>query len=158
MKARKPIKYQPHKSSSTALKETAVADEVKSEPMIRTQIYLNKSEYDFVQTEARRRDEPMAAVIREFIDEKMEIPEDAWTNNPMLRPWPHDPDWKGQEDGGINLDHYLYGAPKSWVKQNGKWVEAPPLPEDYFDNPASANAYDAMIAKMEQEEKRKARR
>ena len=28
----------------------------------------------------------MAAVIRGFIDEKMEIPEDAWTNNPMLRP------------------------------------------------------------------------
>ena len=26
----------------------------------------------------------MAAVIRSFIDEKMEIPEDAWTNNPMF--------------------------------------------------------------------------
>jgi hypothetical protein len=87
----------------------------------------------------------------------MELPEDAWTNNPMLRPWPHDPDWKGHEDAGINHDHYIYGAPKSWVKQDGKWVEAPPLPEDYFDNPASANAYDAMIEKMEQEEKRKAR-
>jgi len=157
MKAGKPDKYQPHKSSAVELKEAAVADEAPSEPMIRTQIYLNKSEYDFVQTEARRRDEPMAAVIRNFIDEKMEIPEDAWTNNPMLRPTPHDPDWKGHEDGGINLDHYLYGAPKSWVKQNGKWVEAPPLPEDYFDNAASANAYDAMIKKMEREEKRKAR-
>ena len=157
MKTRKPIKYQPHKSSAAELKESTVADEAKSEPMIRTQIYLNKHEYDFVQTEARRRDEPMAAVIREFIDEKMEIPEDAWTNNPMLHPTPHDPDWNGHEDGGINLDHYLYGAPKSWVKQNGKWVEAPPLPEDYFDNPASANAYDAMIEKMEREEKRKAR-
>jgi hypothetical protein len=157
MKAGKPIKYQPHKSSAVELKEAAVADKVRGGPMIRTQIYLNKSEYDFVQTEARRRDEPMAAVIREFIDEKMEIPEDAWTNNPMLRPTPHDPDWKGHEDGGINLDHYLYGAPKSWVKQNGKWVEAPPLPEDYFDNPASANAYDAMIEKMERKEKRKAR-
>jgi hypothetical protein len=158
MKARKPIKYLPHKSSAVELKESAVADEVRGAPMVRTQIYLNQEEYDFVQTEARRRNEPMAAVIRNFIDEKMEIPEDAWTNNPMLRPTPHDPDWKGHEDGGINLDHYLYGAPKSWVKQNGKWVEAPPLPEDYFDNPASANAYDAMIEKMEREEKRKARR
>jgi hypothetical protein len=156
MKARKAVKYPPHKSSSAELKEAGVA-EATSEPMIRTQIYLNKSEYDFVQTEAKRRDEPMAAVIREFIDEKMEIPEDAWTNNPMLEPTPHDPDWKGHEDGAINHDHYLYGAPKSWVKQNGKWVEAPPLPEDYFDNPASAKAYDAMIAKMEQKEKRKAR-
>ena len=157
MKARKPVKYQPHKSSSAALQETAVADKAPSEPMIRTQIYLNKSEYDFVQTEARRRNEPMAAVIRNFIDEKMEIPEDAWTNNPMLRPTPHDPDWESPPDAAINHDHYLYGAPKSWVKKNGKWVEAPPLPEDYFDNPASANAYDAMIEKMEQEEKRKAR-
>ena len=157
MKARKSIKYQPHKSSVAELKEAAVADEVRGAPMVRTQIYLNQQEYDFVQTEARRRNEPMAAVIRNFIDEKMEIPEDAWTNNPMLRPTPHDPDWVGHEDGAINHDHYLYGAPKSWVKQNGKWVEAPPLPEDYFDNPASANAYDAMIEKMEREEKRKAR-
>ena len=157
MKARKSIKYQPHKSSVAELKEATVTDEVRGAPMVRTQIYLNQEEYDFVQTEARRGNESMAAVIRNFIDEKMEIPEDAWTNNPMLRPTPHDPDWEGHEDGAINHDHYLYGAPKSWVKQNGKWVEAPPLPEDYFDNPASANAYDAMIEKMEREEKRKAR-
>jgi hypothetical protein len=150
MKARKPVKYQPHKSSSAALQETAVADEVPSEPMIRTQIYLNKSEYDFVQTEAKRRDEPMAAVIREFIDEKMEIPEDAWTNNPMLRPWPHDPDWKGHEDGGINLDHYLYGCPKQWIKVKGKWVEAPPLPDDYYENRASREAYDQKIHKLDE--------
>ena len=100
MKARKPIKYPSHKSSAAELKESAVADEVQDAPMVRTQIYLNREEYDFVQAEARRRNEPMAAVIRNFIDEKMEIPEDAWTNNPMLRPWPHDPDWKGHEDGG----------------------------------------------------------
>jgi hypothetical protein len=157
MKTRKPIKYRSHKSSAAELKESAVADEVQDAPMVRTQIYLNREEYDFVQTEARRRNEPMAAVIRKFIDEKMEIPEDAWTNNPMLRPMPDDPDWESPSDAAINHDHYLYGAPKSWVKKNGKWVEAPPLPEDYFDNPASANAYDAMIEKMEREEKRKAR-
>jgi hypothetical protein len=157
MKARKPTKYQPHKNSAAELKESAVADVVRGGPMVRTQIYLNQNEYDFVQAEAKRRNEPMAAVIREFIDEKMEIPEDAWTNNPMLRTTPHDPDWESPPDAAINHDHYLYGGPKSWVKQNGKWVEAPPLPEDYFDNPASAKAYDAMIAKMEREEKRKAR-
>ena len=150
MKARKPIKYQPQKSSSAALKETSVADEVKSEPMIRTQIYLNQEEYDFVQTEARRRDEPMAAVIREFIDEKMEIPEDAWTNNPMLRPWPHDPDWKGHEDTGINHDHYLYGVPKNVIKVKGKWVDAPPLPDDYYENRASRDAYDRKIRKLDE--------
>ena len=87
--------------------------------MVRTQIYLNREEYDFVQTEARRRNEPMAAVIRNFIDEKMEIPEDAWTNNPMLRPTPHDPTFVGHEDSGINHDYYIYGTPKRWMKRKG---------------------------------------
>jgi hypothetical protein len=148
MKARKAVKYPPHKSSSAELKEAGVA-EAKSGPMIRTQIYLNKHEYDFVQTEAKRRNEPMAAVIREFIDEKMEIPEDAWTNNPMLRPTPHDPDWKGHEDGGINHDHYIYGCPKKWIKVKGKYVEAPPLPDDYYENRASSKAYDKMLRELD---------
>jgi hypothetical protein len=150
MKARKPIKYRSYKSSGAELKESAVAEEVQTAPMVRTQIYLNREEYDFVQTEARRRNEPMAAVIRNFIDEKMEIPEDAWTNNPMLRPWPHDPDWKGHEDGGINHDHYIYGCPKKWIKVKGKYVEAPPLPEDYYENRASGDAYDKMLRELDE--------
>ena len=157
VKAKKPVKYLKAASSEQFLKEAALAYEVQAEPMVRTQIYLSKHEYDFVQREASRRDEPMAAVIREFIDQKMEIPEDAWTNNPMLRPTPPDSEGEGHDDGAINRHHYLYGAPKSWLKQNGKWVEAPPLPEDYFDNPARAKEYDAMLAKMEQREKQKAR-
>lgn len=131
------------------LAETAPAAKTEA-PMIRTQIYLNKNEYDFVQREASRRDEPMAAVIRSFIDEKMEIPEDAWTNNPMLEPTPHDPNWKGHEDGGINLDHYLYGVPKDYIKVNGKYVEAPPLPKDYYENRESRDAYDKMIREMDE--------
>ena len=150
MKARKPIKYPQHKSSAAGLKEAAVADEVQGAPMVRTQIYLNREEYDFVQAEARRRNEPMAAVIRNFIDEKMEIPEDAWINNPMLRPWPHDPDWKGHEDAGINHDHYLYGVPKDVIKVKGKWVDAPPLPDDYYENRASRDAYDRKIRKLDE--------
>jgi hypothetical protein len=127
------------------LKEAAVAYEVEEAPMVRTQIYLNKHEYDFVQTEAKRRDKPMAAVIRNFIDEKMEIPEDAWTNNPMLEPTPHDPTFVGHEDSGINHDHYLYGTPKRWMKRKGKWIKSPPLPEDYYSSPKSRAAYDAMV-------------
>jgi hypothetical protein len=150
MKKRSSAKYPPHKSSALELKETAVVNEVEAEPMIRTQIYLNRQEHDFVQREASRRDEPMAAVIRSFIDEKMEIPEDAWTNNPMLCPTPHDPDWKGHEDGGINHDHYIYGCPKKWIKVKGKYVEAPPLPDDYYENRASAEAYDRKIREMDE--------
>jgi len=118
--------------------------------MVRTQIYLNKLEHEFVRREALRRDEPMAAVIRRFIDEKMEIPEDAWTNNPMLQPTPHDPNWKGDEDGGINLDHYLYGAPKDYIKAKGKYVEAPRLPDDYYKNRASREAYDRKIRELDE--------
>ena len=68
------------------LKEAALAYEVDEAPMVRTQIYLSKSEHDFVQSEAARQGRPMAAVIRAFIDEKMEMPESAWINNPLLAP------------------------------------------------------------------------
>ena len=34
--------------------------------MVRTQLYLNRGEYDFVRAEATRRGETMAAVIRGF--------------------------------------------------------------------------------------------
>jgi len=150
VKRQKKTKYPAHKGSAIKLKETAVADETEQAPMIRTQIYLSKDEHEFVQREASRRDEPMAAVIRRFIDEKMEIPEDAWTNNPMLLPTPHDPKWKGHEDGGINHDHYIYGCPKKWIKVNGEYIEAPPLPDDYYSNRASREAYDRKIRKLDE--------
>jgi hypothetical protein len=150
MKKQKAIKYPPLKSSSLELKEAAVAYEVEEAPMIRTQIYLNKNEYDFVQREASRLDEPMAAVIRNFIDEKMKLPDEAWTNNPMFKPWPADPDNDSPEDAAINHDHYLYGSPKKWIKVKGKYVEAPPLPDDYYDNRASGDAYDKMLRKLDE--------
>ena len=59
--------------------------------MMRTQIYLTRGEYHFLQAEARKRKEPMAAVIRSLVDEKMALPDDVWTNNPMLRPTPVEP-------------------------------------------------------------------
>ena len=145
MKAKNSFKYPKSASKPAELREAALANEIESDPMIRTQIYLNKHEYDFVQREASRRNGPMAAVIREFIDEKMAIPEDAWTNNPMLEPTPHDPTFVGHEDSGINHDHYLYGTPKRWMKRNGKWIKTPPLPDDYYSNPKSRRAYDAMV-------------
>jgi hypothetical protein len=126
------------------LKEAALAYEVDEPPMVRTQIYLSKPEHEFIQSEAARQAQPMAAVIRAFIDEKMEIPESTWTDNPLLAP-PADPGFVGPEDGAINHDHYVYGGPRKWMKRRGQWVEAPPLPEDYYTNPASAAAYDRML-------------
>ena len=128
------------------LKEAALAYEVEVDepPMHRTQIYLSRPEHEFVQNEAARQGQPMAAVIRALIDEKMDVPESAWTNNPLLSP-PADPAFVGPEDGAINHDHYINGGPRKWMKRNGQWVEAPPLPEDYYANPASAAAYDRMV-------------
>jgi hypothetical protein len=150
MKRQKKTRYPAQKGPAIGLKRGAVADEIVEAPMIRTQIYLNKEEHEFVRREASRRDEPMAAVIRRFIDEKMKIPEDAWTNNPMLKSWPSDPDSDSPPDAAINHDHYLYGCPKKWIKVNGQYVEAPPLPDDYYENRASSEAYDKMLKDMDE--------
>ena len=152
MKAKRVNYTEPVEESSAGVLRDAPAplNRVETPPMIRTQIYLSQREYDFLQTEARRRAAPMAAVIRNFIDEKMAVPEDAWMNNPMLAPTVPDPSWKSPEDGGINHDHYLYGSPKKWIKVKGKYVEAPPLPDDYFENRASADAYDKRLRKLDE--------
>ncbi len=127
------------------MKDAALAIEPEEEAMVRTQIYLSKAELEFVQREAARRGLPMAAVIRRYIDEKMEAPDNAWSQNPMLAPSVEDPAWEGHEDGAINHDHYIYGSPKKFVKDRGQWVAAPELPEDYYDNPARGAASDAKM-------------
>jgi hypothetical protein len=93
--------------------------------MVRTQIYLSKAEHEFVRSEAKRRDEPMASVIRAWIDEKMETPEQVWQHHPLLTPPADDPSFVGHEDGALNHDHYLYGAPKSYERMDGRWVWKP---------------------------------
>ena len=120
------------------------AREETREGMVRTQIYLSRVQHDHVQTEASRRGEPMAAVIRSYIEDRMNVPADAWENNALLS-LPADPDFEGHEDGAINHDHYVYGGPKKWVRRGGRWVEAPPLPEDYYTNAESAAAYDRTL-------------
>lgn len=112
---------------------------------MRTQIYLSRSEYDFVQGEASRRGVPMAAVIRRFIDDSMSIPDNVWSNNPLLAPPVKDSAWEGREDGSLNHDHYVYGSPKKWMKRNGQWVETPPVPEDYYRNPEVRRKYDEEV-------------
>ncbi len=118
--------------------------------MVRTQIYLSRSEHEFLRAEAARIGKPMAAIIRLFIDEKMELPVDAWANNPMLRPTPIDPGFETAPDAALNHDHYISGAPKKWIKTSGKWVEAPPLPADYYENAASYESYNNELRGMDE--------
>jgi hypothetical protein len=143
-------KYPAHRPQSSQLRDALsvpAAERVEESPMIRTQIYLSRREHEFVSAEASRRNEPMAAVIRGFIDQNMELPDDVWTNNPMLKPIAHDPNFVGHEDGAINHDHYIYGTPKRYMKRGGEWVDTPPLPDDYYKNAASRAAYDKMVNK-----------
>jgi hypothetical protein len=149
---KKRVTYRAPKTSEPLVLNDAIAPlEVEAQPlaMVRTQVYLTRQQYDFLQAEGTRRSEPMAAVLRSFVDEKMAIPEEAWENNPLLAP-PADPSFKGPEDGAINHDHYIYGCPKKWIKQNGQWVEAPPLPDDYYDNAQSAAAYDRQLKELDE--------
>lgn len=94
--------------------------------MVRTQICLTRAEHGFVAAEAARRGEPTAAVIRGYIEDKMRLPDSAWTANPMLEPTPPDPGLELPEDAAINHDQYLYGAPKKYRKKRGQWVLATP--------------------------------
>ena len=112
---------QPKQTAGDAFKE-AIAPYVVEPAMVRTQVYLTRAEHEFLQTEATRRNEPMSAVLRSIIEEKMAIPEDAWVNNPLLEPTPHDPNFEGHEDGSLNHDFYAYGGSKKYKKVRGKWV------------------------------------
>lgn len=116
-------------------------------PMVRTQIYLTRAEHRFLQSEATRCGRPMAAILRDYIDERMGVPEASWEDNPLLAP-PADPGFVGPKDGAVNHDHYVYGGPKRWVKRGGRWVEAPPLPEDYYTDAAVAAAYDRALEEV----------
>jgi hypothetical protein len=121
------MKAQTRKTAST-LREESASYAVNPEPaMVRTQLYLTKSEHCFVQAEASRLGKPMAAVIRDWIDEKIGQPEDPWTKSSLLDP--PAATFKAPEDLAINHDHYLYGGPKKYAKVKGKWVLQPPLDE-----------------------------
>ena len=110
-------------------KAASYGPEVEETSMIRTQIYLTRSEHEFLQSESARRGEPMAAVIRGFIDERMILPDEAWTKNPLLEPTVEDPEFEGHEDGSLNHEHYAYGAPRKYEKREGKWVLLPAVDE-----------------------------
>jgi hypothetical protein len=150
---KKATKFSATTSEKAMLRETVLVPPESVSPsraMVRTQVYLTRAEHEFLQAESSRRGKPMAAILRAFVDEKMAVPPDAWTNNPMLRPAPAEPGWNPPVDAAINHDHYLYGAPKKWIKVNGQWVEAPPLPEDYYENDASYEAYNQRLRELDE--------
>ena len=116
MKAKRPFTYKPRNEAAPRVQEIAdigSAGSEPSQPMVRTQIYLSARQQEFLQRQAQREGETMAGMIRRFIDQKMEVPADAWSVNSLLDLPPEDPAAAHlPEDGSANLDHYVYGTPK----------------------------------------------
>jgi len=123
---KKPLKYSSAPKPPDVLRDLPALTRGLNESvgMVRTQIYLTRAEHGFISTEAARRGETMAAVIRGCIDDKMRVPDTAWAANPMLEPTPSDAGLELPEDAAINHDHYLYGTAKKYLKKRGKWVLA----------------------------------
>lgn len=125
---KKPLKYLSAPKPPDVLRDVFEPnfDGNETSGMVRTQIYLTRAEHGYIATEAARRGETMAAVIRGCIDDKMRVPDTAWTANPMLEPTPPEAGPELPEDAAINHDHYLYGTPKKYLKKRGQWVLAEP--------------------------------
>ena len=123
---KKPLKYSSAPKPPDVLRDLPALTRGLNESvgMVRTQIYLTRTEHGFIEAEAARRGETMAAVIRGCIDDKMRVPDTAWTANPMLETTPMDAGPVLPEDAAINHDHYLYGTAKKYLKKRGKWVLA----------------------------------
>lgn len=123
---KKPLKYSSVPKPPDVLRDLPALSRGLNESvgMVRTQIYLTRTEHGFIEAEAARRGETMAAVIRGCIDDKMRVPDTAWAANPMLEPTPADAGLELPEDAAINHDHYLYGTAKKYLKKRGKWVLA----------------------------------
>ncbi len=123
---KKPLKYSSAPKPPDVLRDLPALTRGLNESvgMVRTQIYLTRTEHGFIEAEAARRGETMAAVIRSCIDDKMRVPDNAWAANPMLEPTPSDAGLELPEDAAINHDHYLYGTAKKYLKKRGKWVPA----------------------------------
>ncbi len=121
---KKPLKYSSVPKPPDVLRDLPALSRGLNESvgMVRTQIYLTRTEHGFIEAEAARRGETMAAVIRGCIDDKMRVPDTAWAANPMLEPTPSDAGLELPEDAAINHDHYLYGTAKKYLKKRGKWV------------------------------------
>jgi len=122
----KPLKYSSAPKPPDVLRDLPALTRGLNESvgMVRTQIYLTRTEHGFIEAEAARRGETMAAVIRGCIDDKMRVPDTAWAANPMLEPTPSEAGLELPEDAAINHDHYLYGTAKKYLKKRGKWVLA----------------------------------
>ena len=123
---KKPLKYSSAPKPPDVLRDLPALSRGLNESvgMVRTQMYLTRTEHGFIEAEAARRGETMAAVIRGCIDDKMRVPDTAWAANPMLEPTPSDAGLELPEDAAINHDHYLYGTAKKYLKKRGKWVLA----------------------------------
>lgn len=81
--------------------------------MIRTQIYLPENDHKELNQIAKKKKQPMAAIIRWFIKTGLKKEKTIDRSGKTVMKRLLDIKAKGgPEDLSSNLDHYLYGAPK----------------------------------------------
>jgi len=76
----------------------------------RTQIYLTREQYLFLNNQAEKKGISLAAVIRELIDEKMPRDE-AYENNPLFS-LGREGLIMGRKEGSRSHDEYIYRGKK----------------------------------------------
>lgn len=81
-----------------------------AEELVRTQVYLSVEHRDFLQSEAKRRGESMAAVLREVISLAMKPAASSWVGNPLLEEVAVDASFESSGVGSESADAAIYGS------------------------------------------------
>jgi hypothetical protein len=80
--------------------------------MHRLQISLTQTQYEFLQSEAFVSGKSMAAVLRDLLDDTIEVrQQEALNNDPIWNVIGVGQEIEGPTDVSANIDKYLYGEP-----------------------------------------------
>ncbi len=86
--------------------------------MIRTQVYFDESIHKKLLKLAKLHKKTMAQIVRESVDEKVKHLEEKDTSGiSFIQSLIDNAVTGGSRDLSINIDHYLYGAPKKKLKK-----------------------------------------
>lgn len=86
--------------------------------MIRTQVYFDEATHKSLLKLAKLHNKTMAQIVRESVDEKVKsIEEKDISGVNFIQNLIDNAVTGGPKDLSINIDHYLYGAPKKKIKK-----------------------------------------
>ena len=86
--------------------------------MIRTQVYFDNAIHKKLLSLAKLHKKTMAQIVRESVEEKVKYLEKKETSGiSFIQSLIDNAVTGGPKDLSINIDHYLYGAPKKKLKK-----------------------------------------